>query len=343
MLRNGHQALALEERPHRGHLLLGRPDQLVRRRVARLGAAPRLARVAVDVGRHARELLLRGAQLAQRDPQQLVGRHVQAFVEAQLALETLPSEAERGAALRGHRGAQVLDAGAQRVQRLHRRVGQVAQQVQVVQVAERARQVPLDEAHHAFERLEAHLDEQARRVADVVARGREQPRHLAELRAHAARPLREGRVGEENLSRQAGRQRVGIEERAALPLARLLEREQAAADAVAEHPAVERLRPRQSRRADAVEPARPPAELPDARGDGVAPEILEQVVVGVYSVGGRFGRVDLVEVREELLGEVGQRFRYVGGSRPAHQAVGAGNPVVIYLMVQYRRAGTAAE
>ena len=146
------------------------------------------------------------------------------------------------------------------------------------------------------------------RILDVVARGLHQARHLAQLRQHAARALGERRVVEERLAGEARRQRVGIELRAALPGADLLELEQPRADARFERRPLEPLDVGQPRRVDRGQPPGKPAERPDLRVNGRPAEVLEQVVVDVNAVeGGRRG-VDLVEVRQVFVDEVGKGF-----------------------------------
>ena len=117
--------------------------------------------------------------------------------------------------------------GADRLRRFGLRVGEIAEQVQVVDVGERARQVVVDELQRAAHRLDADLDEDAGRVLDVVARGLDQPRRLAQLRQHAARALGRRRVREERLAGEARREEVGVELRVALPGADRFELEHA--------------------------------------------------------------------------------------------------------------------
>ena len=121
---------------------------------------------------------------------------------------------------------QVLDVAANRVGRLGGGIGEIAEQVQVVDVTQRARQVALDEAQRALERVDADLDEDAGRILDVVARRLQQPRRLPQLGQDPARPFGRRRVGEDGLRGQARREDVRVEMRVALPGAHFLELEQ---------------------------------------------------------------------------------------------------------------------
>ena len=101
---------------------------------------------------------------------------------------------------------EMIHVGAQGVGRLAGRVGKVREQAQVVEVGEAARQVLLDEAEGAAQRLEPDLHGQARRLLDVLARRLQQARRLTQLGHDAARALGDRRIGEQHLARQAGRE-----------------------------------------------------------------------------------------------------------------------------------------
>ena len=90
-----------------------------------------------------------------------------------------------------------------RVRRLGLRVGEIAEQMEIVDAGEGARQILVDELQRAAHRLDADLDVDAGRILDVVARGLDEPRRLAQLRQHAARAFRRRRVGEQDLRREA--------------------------------------------------------------------------------------------------------------------------------------------
>ena len=263
---------------------------------------------AVDARGDAAELLLRVPQLAHRDREQPVGAERDALVEPELLLELLPPEPERALAARREVALEIVDVAADRGGRLGRRVGEIAEQVQIVEIAERARQILVDEPQRAAHALEADLDEDAGRILDVVARRLHQPRHLPQLRQHAAGALGERRVVEQRLAGQAGRQDVGVVLGAALPGPDLLELEQPRADVRVERRPLEPLdvgQPRRDRWRRAAGRSR--------RGRGSArrsPDgpVLEQVVVQMDAVERGVGGMDLVEIREVLVDEVRQGF-----------------------------------
>ena len=289
-----------------------------------LDLLPHVRRIALALARQPAELFLRRLELPERDLRQALGRQVDPLVEAQLLAEALRTEPKGSTAPRGQLFAQVADVGPQGVDGVGRRVGQVAQQVHVLQVAEGPRQVALDERQDPLERLDADADEEARGLRHVLPGRLQQPRRLAQLRPDAPRPLRDVGVGEEDLRGEAAGQRVGVEERVPLPIAGLLEGEQPAADAVGQHPLLERLLAGQAGRVDAVEAPRPAPEVADARLDGGAAEVLQQVVVQMDAVGGRFRGTGLVEMGEVLVNEMRERLgclRQVSLSRPAHDGV----------------------
>ncbi len=160
---------------------------------------------------------------------------------------------------------------------------------------EGARQIVVDETQRAAQALEADLDEDARGILDVVARGLHQPRHLPQLREHAPRALGERRVVEERLAGQAGRQRVGVELRAALPGADVFQLEDAARGCSTRAPGARDARCRSAAR-DRLRPAggAKPPRVANLRVDRLPAEVLEQVVVHVHAVEGGRRRIDFV-------------------------------------------------
>ena len=135
--------------------------------------------------------------------------------------------------------------------------------MQVVHVAERSGQVLFDEPLRPAEALEADLDEDPRRILDVVARCLHQARHLVQLRQDATRALGQRRVVEQRLSGKAGRDQVAVVLGIALPRTDGLQLEQAGADVGLERRPLEPLRVGQPRGIDRRQPARESAELPD--------------------------------------------------------------------------------
>ena len=210
---------------------------------------------------------------------------------------------------------QVLDVGADRGGRFGRRIRQIAEQVQIAKIAERARQILVDEAQRPAHALEPDLDVDAGGIFDVVARRLNEPRHLAQLRKHAARALGQRRVVEDRLAGQARREDVGVELRAALPRAHLFQLEQPRAQACVERGtlqpferALDALHRRQAGRVDRRKPARESSEIAHLRVNRLAAQILEQIVVEVDAVERGVGRVNLVEIRQVLVDKVRKRF-----------------------------------
>ena len=180
--------------------------------------------------------------------------------------------------------------------------------MEIAQIRKRPREIVVDEAERAAKALEPDLDENAGRILDVVARRLHQTRNLPQLGQDTTRALGERRVVEEGLAGEAGRQRVGEQLRAALPRAYLLELEHTGPDARLEGRALQPFDVGQPRRVDRRQAAGEAAERTDLRVNRRPTEVLEQVVVHVDAVErGRRG-VDLVEVREVLVNEVGKGF-----------------------------------
>jgi len=209
---------------------------------------------------------------------------------------------------RGHVGLEVRDVALQRVGGVSGRVGEIGQQPEVVEVRQRPRQIVLDEAQRAAQRLEADLHEEARRVLDVVARRVEQPRRLPQLRQHAAGTLGDGRVGKERLARQARREQLGVDLGAALPGAQLLELEQPRADVVLDERALDALHRGQPGRIDRREAPAERPEVPHLLVERAPAQVFQQVVMRVDPVERGARRVRLVQVRQILVDEMGQRL-----------------------------------
>src|SRR5262245_63934505 len=109
------------------------------------------------------------------------------------------------------------------MRRFRLRVGEIGEQVHVVDARERARQIVVDELLRAAEGLDADLDEYARRILDVVARGLDEARNLPQLREDAAGPIRRRRMREQRLAGQARRDDVSVKLRVLLPGPHLFE------------------------------------------------------------------------------------------------------------------------
>ena len=183
-------------------------------------------------------------------------------------------------------------------------VGEIAQQRELVDGAERPRQVALDEALHAAQRLERGLHEDARRLLDVLAGLQQQPWRLPQLRQHAASALLRRRVGEQRLRREAHGERLRVELRAALPRSHLLELVLLRPDVRLQHGSLEPLDLAERLRAHGVEPPAEGPEVPQQRVDGRPRAVLEQIVVRVHAVASGGCREDLVQEAEVVVDEM---------------------------------------
>ena len=261
------------------------------------------------------ERLLRRLQLARGDRQQPIDRQRQPFVEPELLLELVAARAGTTRAPRRQLGFEVLDVRADRLRRFGLRVGEIAEQVQVVDARERARQIVVDELQRAAHRLDADLDEDAGRILDVVARRLNEPRRLPQLREHAPRALGRRRVREERLAGEARREDVGVELRVLLPGADLLELEHAAADVRRRACGARAARRRSGRRGRFRRAGGDSRRARALRASiAVAAEILEQIVVRVNAVERGVGRMRFVEIPEQVVDEMRQRFGNGHGS-----------------------------
>ncbi len=185
--------------------------------------------------------------------------------------------------------------------------------MEVVDVAQGTRQVALDEAKRALERVDADFHEDARRVLDVVARRLQQPRRLAQLGQHPARPFGGRSVGKNRLRGQARRQDVGVQVRVALPGAHFLELEQPRAHVVGEHRLLGRFHRPEAGRVDLPQAPREAGKGARVGLDRLPAEVFQQVVVEVDAVERRQGRPRFLQVAQVVVDEVGQRFRGIHG------------------------------
>ena len=112
-------------------------------------------------------------------------------------------------------------------------------------------------------------------------------------------------MSENGLGGQARGQNIGVDVRIALPRPRRFQVELASPD-VRRHDLVLNLLPkREVRVRNAVEPPGEAGKGARVAIDGRTPEVLQQVVMDVYTVHGRPGGVDLVEIGEIVVDEVG--------------------------------------
>ena len=145
-------------------------------------------------------------------------------------------------------------------------------------------------------------------ILDVVARRLDEPRHLTQLRQHAAGALGQRRVIEQRLTGEARGEHVGVMLRAAFPWPNLFEVEEPRADAGVERRPFEPLGVGQPSGIDGRQAARKPTEVADLRLDRLAAPVLEKVVVQVNAVEGGVGRMDFVKIRQVLVDEMRQGF-----------------------------------
>src|SRR5438552_16023499 len=187
--------------------------------------------------------------------------------------------------------------------------------MQIVQAEEGTRQVFFDELQRAARGLDADLDEDAGWLLDVIARGLNEPWRLPQLRQHAAGALRRRRVAEERLAGHAGSQNIGVVLGVLLPRPSLFELEHPPANIRREHAMLETFGPSQLLQPDFPQPPEVPRQRAGFAFNAVLAEVLQQVVVGVDSVERRVRRMRLVQVPEQVVDEVRQRFGNDHGSR----------------------------
>ena len=169
-----------------------------------LRTAPGSHRVgAVHATGNRSKLLLRFAQLAQRDGEQPIGAERNAFIELQFAFEILAAQAERRLGPRGKICLQILDVVLDGMRRLGRRVGQISEDVKVVEARKGAREIGFDELEDAPPGFEADLDENPRALTNIVAGRLHEPRRLPELGHYAPGAVGLRGVVEQRLSGEA--------------------------------------------------------------------------------------------------------------------------------------------
>jgi len=231
-----------------------------------------------------------------------------ALLQPQLLLELLTAKPEGPLAARRHVRVQMVDVPLERRDRFDRCIGEVPEDVVVVEPAEGARQIVVDEPQRAPQALEPDLDEDARRVLDVVAGRLHQARHLAQLGDNPARPLGERGVTEQHLTGQAGGEEIRIVLRVAFPRPDRLQLEEAGAEVRIENGAFQPLAVGQPRRVDGRQAAGEPSEIADLTVNRMTPQILEQIVMQVHAVERRARRLYLMEIREVFVNEVRKGF-----------------------------------
>ena len=170
--------------------------------------------------------------------------------------------------------------------------------MQIVEIGERTRQIALDERQGASHRLDAHLDENARRVLDVVAGRLHESWRLTQLRQHPPRPFGRRRIREQGLTGEARRQDVGVKLRAPLPGPHHFELEHARPQVVGEHAMLEAFHRRERVLGDFVEPAEISGQGVNFTLDRVPTQILEMIVVRMDAIERRVGGMSLVKITQ---------------------------------------------
>ena len=233
--------------------------------MVRLRARPGGERIAaVQARRDAAELLLRRVQLALGDREQAIGVERDPFLERSFCSKRRAPR--RNDAARARRQV-VLE-----VRRRTRRSAADASLDASARSPSRCRSSTPPNARGRSSSMNRcvprrlsrpTLTKMPGRILDVVARRLHQPRHLAQLRQHAARALGQRRVVEQRLPGQAGRDQVAVVLGIALPGADGLQLEQARADVGRRAPAA-RAAPRRSAAPGSIAASRR-AKPPSAR------------------------------------------------------------------------------
>ncbi len=142
----------------------------------------------------------------------------------------------------------------------------------------------------------------------LSARLLHEPRRLTQLRQHAAGALRQRRVREDDLRRETGAQRVGVELRIALPGPRLLDFQNPGLDVRRYHRLLDPLDRRQIVGVDLLQAAGESRQSPCVLLERVPAEVLQQIVVRVHAVEGGTGRVNFMKIGKIIANEVAEGF-----------------------------------
>jgi hypothetical protein len=205
----------------------------------------------------------------------------------------------------------MLDVRGDGARGFGRRICQIAKDVQVVERRERARQVAVDELQRPAPRFEPHLHQDAGGVLDVIACRLDQPRHLAQLGHHPARPLRLRRIREEGLAGEACPENVGVEVRVPLPMPKRLQLVHPRFDVGGDDPVLDLFDGGELRGVDLMEAAAKAGERPGMGVDRRPAQVLDEVVMEMDAVEAGLARKHLVQVREVVVDEMRERLRWV--------------------------------
>ena len=115
-------------------------------------------------------------------------------------------------------------------------------------------------------------------------------------------------MGKQRLAGEAGGENVRVVLGIALPGSNHFQLEHPAAEAVGQHPVLEFFDVRQAVRPDVFEAPEVAGEGMDVAVDPMTAEVLEEVVVSMNAVEIRVRRVGLIEVPEQVVDKMRQRF-----------------------------------
>ena len=253
------------------------------------------------------EIGLRFLQLALANRQQRRRRDIDQLLGAIPRLDVGRADRVRIGRVREHLRLEVRGVFVDGLARIVGRRRQAVLNCAIGDVGERQRQIAGHQVGGAAEHHDRALDEDPRRVAKVLARRREQPRHARQLRRRLPRPRRRRRRLHGHQVVDAIRDRRRVDHRVARPGADGVEIEQPAVDDALQNPAIDAFVRRQR------QPDRPRRAGVETRAatrlprQSPAPRSPRARVVRVNAVaGGNRGMVarELIEVFVDERGEL---------------------------------------
>ena len=256
------------------------------------------------------EIGLRFLQLALANRQQRRRGDIDQLLGAIPRLHAGRADRVRIARVREHLRLEVRGVFVDGLTRIVGRRCQTVLNCPIGDVGERQRQIAGHQVGGAAEHHDCPGDEHPRRVAKVLACGREQPRHARQFRRHLPRSRRGGRRLHGHQVVDAIRDRRRVDHRVAGPRADGVEVEEPPVDDALENPAIDAFVRRQRSRIDRVDPLLKRAQPLDLRGNRRRREVLEFPVVRVNAIaGGNRGMTprELIEVFVDERGELRRR------------------------------------
>ncbi len=206
-----------------------------------------------------------------------------------------------GRRARKHVGLERRGVGIDCTSRGRRRAAQARLQSGVADAGEGERQMRAEQIRRAPQHGDPALDEHARRRADVLARGRDQPRHGAQLGRGLRQPLR----GRRRLHRHQVVDAVGdrgrVDHRIARPRPDRVEIQQPAVDDAQQDPPIDPLVGGERRGVERLEPRSVRAQPRRFGRNRARREVLERIVVTVQAVARGDRRVPTGELIEVLV------------------------------------------